>query len=105
MYKPPYLDMGERILANSTKQGDCWIWLAQTCGSAHTDNTYGRMTLREKGKGVKRMAHRVSYEFFKGKIPAGFEIDHTCYVTACVNPAHLQAVPPKTNYTNRRKFK
>jgi hypothetical protein len=100
---PKYTDMGERIIAMSCLYyGDCWVWLGQTCGSNHTDNRYGRLTIRVKGKVVKRMAHRISYEFFKGPIPTGFEVDHKCYNTECVNPAHLEAVPPRVNYINRR---
>jgi len=45
-------------------------------------------------------AHRVSYVWFVGQIPAGLEIDHLCRVKHCVNPAHLEAV---TGIENRRR--
>jgi hypothetical protein len=41
--------------------------------------------------------HRVAYELAKGPIPAGMQIDHLCRVLTCCNPAHLEAVTPRTN--------
>ena len=43
------------------------------------------------------MAHRVSYEMAKGKIPDGLQLDHLCRMTLCVNPSHLEPVTPKEN--------
>ncbi len=34
-------------------------------------------------------AHRTSYRTFKGKIPKGKEIRHTCHRPLCINPDHL----------------
>lgn len=44
-----------------------------------------------------KAAHRVFYEEFKGKIPAGYTIDHLCREKSCVNPEHLEAVTQKVN--------
>lgn len=98
-----YQNVGERIIANSVLYyGDCWVWLGKTCASRFSDNRYGRMNFRIDGKHITLMAHRVSYEYFNGIIPIGYEVDHKCYNTECVNPAHLQAITPKANYFNRR---
>ena len=64
----------------------CWIW-------QHTVNEkgYGLMWIYKPGKhkGVKTRAHRVSYETFKGPIPEGKYICHSCDVPSCINPNHL----------------
>lgn len=42
-------------------------------------------------------AHRWFYEQLVGDIPEGYEVDHLCKVTSCVNPAHLEAVTKREN--------
>lgn len=66
----------------------CWIW------QGHIDkNGYGRAYDPTLPKGRRTgWAHRVSYQFHRGEIPAGYELDHTCEVTACINPDHLDPV-------------
>lgn len=66
---------------------DCWLWtgMLDTAG-------YGRFYGDLNGKPVQMSAHRASYEFFRGPIPAGMQIDHLCRVRRCVNPAHFEVV-------------
>lgn len=59
----------------------CWIWTACLNG-----NGYGSINV---SKGRAALAHRVSYELHKGKIPKGLCALHTCDNTWCVNPDHL----------------
>lgn len=42
-------------------------------------------------------AHRLAYIVMVGTVPSGFTIDHLCRNRSCVNPAHLEAVPPVVN--------
>ena len=63
----------------------CWIWIAG-------QNKYGTGTFRLYGKSVP--ARRLAYEWVCGPIPEGLEIraGQDCK-PACVNPAHLVALP------------
>jgi hypothetical protein len=88
----------ERFLANVEEQPNgCWRWKGYV-----REDGYGRWGTRG--------AHRVAYELLVGPIPAGLTIDHTCHNAdesceggsgclhrRCVNPAHLEPVPGKTN--------
>ena len=66
----------------------CWIWVGRTAS-----NGYGVLNIGNR----RRQAHRVVYEYFRGPIPEGLEIDHLCRVHPCVNPGHLEAVTHAEN--------
>jgi hypothetical protein len=70
----------------------CWLWL----GSACTNKGYGRFWF----KGGAKASHRAAYELYKGPIPDGLHILHSCGVTSCVNPDHLR---PGTNTENHKE--
>ena len=60
-------------------QTGCWVWMGASNGR------YGLIWRSPKFV----MAHRVAYELYKGSIPPGLYVCHTCDVTFCVNPEHL----------------
>lgn len=67
----------------------CWLWIAALVTAG-----YGQFGL----DGRMQSAHRVAFGLFVGPIPADYEIDHLCRNRACVNPAHLEAVPQIVNW-------
>lgn len=72
----------------------CWEWL-----SALDRDGYGRIHYKKKA----RYIHRVSYEFFIGKIPDGLMIDHLCRNPCCCRPDHLEPVTNSINQKRRKK--
>jgi len=92
--KPELIE--DRIQRNSMTEPNsgCWLWLGWL-----NKNGYGRMKLGSEKGGTMRqpMAHRASYEFYKGPIPEGMELDHICSVRCCVNPDHLEVVTHREN--------
>jgi hypothetical protein len=74
--------MRDALLFNveSTEPGECWEFL----GTRDKDG-YGRLAV----DGRKTRAHRVAWVVYRGEIPEGLHVLHTCDVPACVNPEHL----------------
>lgn len=91
---PGGMPLSERILAGSmpVTECGCWIWLK--CGSRLG---YGYINIATK----MVCAHRASWMAFRGKIPDGLHVLHTCDVPSCVNPDHLRLGTHATNMAER----
>lgn len=72
----------------------CWMWLL-SCGSHGYGNAFDGLTVV--------VAHRLSYEAFKGSIPPGMLVQHSCDNKWCVNPDHLSLGTDKTNSDDKHR--
>ena len=66
----------------------CWEW----AGTKHS-NGYGLIPWG--GRWV--YAHRLAYELFKGQVPEGLDVLHSCDNPPCTKPEHLRAGTHKDN--------
>jgi hypothetical protein len=75
----------------------CWVWKTKR----YTDPK-GYCQIRVKG--VLYWAHRVYWSVFKRRpIPEGWEADHRCKNTSCLNPDHIKARPMPANRADIRR--
>lgn len=73
---------GDRPTYIEDESSGCWL-----CTGASQGDGYAMLN--------QRPAHRVAYETFFGKLSAGDQVHHLCYVRNCINPEHLVAVSRK----------
>lgn len=84
--RPSTIDL---FMKKIIKSDTCWIWN----GSFNSEGRYGAFYFNKK---VGR-AHRFSFEHYKGNIPKGMVVMHSCDNTKCVNPEHLSIGTQRDN--------
>lgn len=78
-------------------ESGCWIFTGSTDTSG-----YGLIGIGGSGNIAK--AHRVMYHKYKGEIPTGMVMRHSCDIPCCVNPNHLDLGTSLEN-TNDRELR
>ena len=74
----------------------CWIWTATKTRDGYAKTCYKRK---------RCMAHRLIYEYLRGPILPGLQLDHICRNRLCVNPDHMEPVTRKENMRRARLFR
>lgn len=86
-------------------ESGCWLWTGPLNQSGYG---YFRPIGAAKRSGRGDLAHRFSHELFKGPIPKGLYVLHSCDTPSCVNPDHLRVGTQKENVAEciaRGRFK
>jgi hypothetical protein len=78
----------DRVFQHVSYDGGCWRMTRLL-------TSHGYAAVQDGGRRV--MAHRLVYEALVGPIPDGYFADHLCRYPACINPLHIEPVPPSVN--------
>ena len=76
--------------------GGCWVWLG-FCNDAG----YGILRTGTAPNSRMERAHRLSWEFHNGPVPAGLQVLHHCDNPPCVRPSHLWLGTPSDNMSDK----
>jgi hypothetical protein len=83
LINPSVIDLKIKIDSLCTPEPNtgCWLWIGSINKFGYGMVGYNR---------IQNYAHRLSYEVYKGSIPEGLLIRHSCDQPSCVNPDHLE---------------
>lgn len=97
------MTLRDRFWAKVNLTGECWLWTGAVTTQGYGQIWDGAITGRHQ-------VHRLSYQWVKGSIPVGLDLDHLCHNAdlscpggpqcvhrRCVNPEHLEPATRKRN--------
>ncbi len=90
----------EKLLGHSTRKGDCLEWQKYIPENGYH---YGMLYYHKTKK--YHAVHRLSYMVFKGDIPSGMCVLHSCDNRFCIEPKHLRIGTKKDNNQDMLKRK
>ena len=91
-------DVQATVREQTTEVNGCWEWQGFV-----NPNGYARLQWTS-ADGVKTIyGHRTSFRAFKGEIPVGMVVRHTCDNRKCLNPDHLELGTQADNMHDRTR--
>ena len=79
---------------------DCWNWV----GTKRSDGRGFITVTSEKGCGKAPLyAPQIAWMYYKGALPLGFSVCHTCDNPSCLNPGHLWLGTQRDNMNDMHK--
>lgn len=87
----------ERLLPRLSPEPNsgCWLWTGNC-----NHKGYGQIGV---GAHSMKATHRISYSYFKGEIPSGMQVLHSCDTPCCCNPDHLSIGTHQDNIDDKMR--
>jgi hypothetical protein len=79
-----YFTRGKIVIDDET---GCWLWMG-----AQYDDGYGKIRLPGGRSGMPVRAQNYFWQLYRGPLPHGHDVSHSCHRRLCVKMKHLKAL-------------